>query len=165
MEIRNRKTGEVITVDELRRKHPNVSFPHPITTDILNEYGYDAVMNGPAAEVSGPYEVSVRNGVKKIKGQWFTNYVVGPIFKKYTDDEGKVVTVAKQKKEYRQGIDNRAAESVRKTRNQKLKETDWTQIPDCTVDKTVWKDYRQELRDISKQEGFPHDITWPEEPS
>ena len=67
MEIRNRKTGEVITVDELRRKHPNVSFPHPITTDILNEYGYDAVMNGPAAEVSGPYEVSVRNGVKKIK--------------------------------------------------------------------------------------------------
>ena len=107
------------------------------------------------------------NGVtlKKIKGQWFTNYVVGPIFKKYTDDKGKVVTVAKQKKEYRQGIDNRAAESVRKTRDQKLKETDWTQIPDCTVDKTVWKEYRQELRDISTQEGFPHDITWPEEPS
>lgn len=165
MEIRNRKTGEVITVDELRRKHRNVSFPHPITIDILDEYGYDAVMNGPAAEVSGPYEVSVRNGVKKIKGQWFTNYVVGPIFKKYTDDEGKVVTVAKQKKEYRQGIDNRVAESVRTSRNQKLKETDWTQIPDCTVDKTVWKEYRQELRDISTQEGFPHDITWPEEPS
>ena len=84
----------------------------------------------------------------------------GSIFKKYTDDEGKVVTVAKQKKEYRQGIDNRVAESVRKTRNQKLKETDWTQIPDCTVDKIVWKEYRQELRDISTQEGFPHDITW-----
>ena len=165
MEIRNRKTGEIITVDEFKRKHRNVSFQHPIKPDTLERFGYDPIMNGPAAKVSGPYEISVRDGVKKIKGQWFTNYVVGPIFKKYTDDKGKVVTVAKQKKEYRQGIDNRAAESVRTTRNQKLKETDWTQIPDCTVDKTVWKEYRQELRDISKQEGFPHDITWPEEPS
>ena len=65
MEIRNRKTGEVITVDELRRKHPNVSFQHPIKPDTLERFGYDPIMNGPSWKVSGPYEVSVRDGVKK----------------------------------------------------------------------------------------------------
>jgi hypothetical protein len=27
-----------------------------------------------------------------------------------------------------------------------------------------WRQYRQELRDITTQEGFPHNIDWPEEP-
>ena len=27
-----------------------------------------------------------------------------------------------------------------------------------------WKEYRQALRDISEQEGFPHDVEWPVDP-
>jgi len=56
------------------------------------------------------------------------------------------------------------ANVVRKIRNAKLVESDWTQIPDSTVDKATWATYRQALRDITAQSGFPWDITWPVEP-
>ena len=153
MEIRERETGDVITIDQLKKKHWNVSFPDRITSDILDNYGYDPILNGPQAKVSGPYEVSVRNGIEEINGQWFTKFIVGPIFK-----------TPEEKIEYKNRIDNSAAESIRSTRNNLLKQSDWTQIPDCTVDKTIWAEYRQQLRDISNQEGFPHNVVWPEEP-
>lgn len=56
------------------------------------------------------------------------------------------------------------AESVRQERNSKLKNSDWTQVADAPVDKAVWATYRQALRDISTQTGFPWEITWPDAP-
>lgn len=38
--------------------------------------------------------------------------------------------------------------SVRSWRNEQLKDTDWTQLPDSTVDKAAWAAYRQVLRDL-----------------
>ena len=153
MEIRDRETGDVITIDQLRKKYWNVSFPERITNDILNDYGYDPILNGPQVSVSGPYETSVRKGIEEINGQWFTKFVVGPIF-----------NTLEEEIEYKNKIDNTAAKSIRSTRNNLLKESDWTQIPDCTVDKTIWAKYRQELRDVTTQDGFPHEVVWPEEP-
>lgn len=46
-----------------------------------------------------------------------------------------------------------------------LQESDWTQLPDAPVNKEVWATYRQALRDITDQEGYPLSITWPEPPS
>jgi hypothetical protein len=60
--------------------------------------------------------------------------------------------------------DAEMAAKVRKDRNQKLKDSDWTQVADAPVDKAAWAAYRQELRDISSQTGFPWDITWPVQP-
>ena len=56
------------------------------------------------------------------------------------------------------------ANIVRSNRNQLLAATDWTQLSDSTVDKSVWATYRQELRDIPLQSGFPLDVTWPAKP-
>ena len=53
---------------------------------------------------------------------------------------------------------------VRMMRNQLLLACDWTQIPDCTVDKQAWATYHQALRDITKQEGFPDSVQWPTQP-
>jgi len=53
----------------------------------------------------------------------------------------------------------------RNKRNQLLAETDWTQVADATVDKAAWATYRQALRDVPAQSGFPNTITWPTEPS
>ena len=153
MEICDRETGDVITTDQLRKKYWNVSFPERITNDILNDYGYDPILNGPEASVSGPYETSVREGIEEIDGQWFTKFVVGPIFNN-----------PKEEIEYKDSIDNTKSEQVRSARNNLLKASDWTQIPDCTVDKTIWAKYRQELRDVTTQDGFPHEVVWPEEP-
>ena len=163
MEIRNRSTGVVITDSQLRADNPNTSFPKQITVDILDGFGYDPVLNGPAATVSGPYEVSTRDGVEEINNQWFTKFIVGPVF---TDnDEG---TAAEQQAAYRTSVDNRVAASVRSERDRKLAASDWTVLADSpltTAKKTTWKTYRTALRNISAAEGFPHTMEWPTEPS
>lgn len=57
------------------------------------------------------------------------------------------------------------AEQVRSRRDKLLDESDWTQMPDAPVDKEVWSAYRQALRDIPQQSGFPFDVEWPEVPA
>lgn len=56
------------------------------------------------------------------------------------------------------------ADHIRLLRTEMLKETDWTQVPDAPVDQNAWRTYRQELRDITLQEGFPSAIVWPTPP-
>ena len=52
---------------------------------------------------------------------------------------------------------------VRTDRNKRLSETDWWGTTDrtMTAEQTA---YRQALRDITDQAGFPTDITWPTKP-
>lgn len=56
------------------------------------------------------------------------------------------------------------AGAIRASRNEKLKACDWTQVADAPVDQAAWATYRQALRDISTQAGFPWDIEWPVAP-
>jgi hypothetical protein len=58
----------------------------------------------------------------------------------------------------------RLPDEIRQQRNQLLTASDWTQISDATVDKQAWATYRQALRDITAQAGFPADVTWPTKP-
>lgn len=60
--------------------------------------------------------------------------------------------------------DAATANGVRIERTRLLKESDWTQVSDAPVDKAAWAEYRQELRDITDQEGFPYSVTWPTAP-
>ena len=53
---------------------------------------------------------------------------------------------------------------VRAKRNQLLTASDWTQVEDAPVDKAAWSAYRQSLRDIPQQSGFPTTIVWPTQP-
>lgn len=56
------------------------------------------------------------------------------------------------------------AEDVRIERNRLLSDSDWTQMPDAPVDQAAWAIYRQALRDIPQQSGFPATVDWPKEP-
>jgi hypothetical protein len=60
--------------------------------------------------------------------------------------------------------DEEKAEQIRSERNSKLKDSDWTQLADSTADKAAWATYRQALRDITGQQGFPWTVNWPETP-
>lgn len=58
------------------------------------------------------------------------------------------------------------ARDARAERDRRLAACDWTQardIPAATAER--WQPYRQALRDISAQPGFPIHITWPQEPT
>lgn len=54
---------------------------------------------------------------------------------------------------------------ARVERNSLLLSTDWTQAKDVSDSvSSKWAPYRQALRDVPQQPGFPTDITWPVQP-
>lgn len=58
------------------------------------------------------------------------------------------------------------AANAREQRNRLLTESDWTQLPDVNLaTKAAWATYRQALRDITDQPGYPLDVTWPTPPN
>lgn len=50
---------------------------------------------------------------------------------------------------------------IRAQRNARLSASDWTQTADSPANRTAWATYRQALRDITTQVGFPFDTQWP----
>ena len=55
-------------------------------------------------------------------------------------------------------------QDVRTHRNYLLAECDWRAFSDVTLS-DEWKTYRQALRDVPQQEGFPRSVNWPIAPS
>ena len=135
------------------------------TTEVLTALGADVVFEGPQATGGTVYQFSQAAGVEQIDGKWYTKYILGPTF---TDtpatDTTPAQTAAEQEAAYKASKDAEQAKSVRTSRNDKLKECDWTQVADSTADKTAWATYRQALRDITAQAGFPWTVTWPDAP-
>ena len=56
------------------------------------------------------------------------------------------------------------AKEVRTQRDALLAETDWTQVADAPVDAQAYANYRQALRDVPQQSGFPTEVVWPIRP-
>jgi hypothetical protein len=58
-----------------------------------------------------------------------------------------------------------SAREVRSERDHLLADSDWAVLPDAPVaNGQAWKDYRQALRDVPQQVGFPTEIDWPVKP-
>jgi hypothetical protein len=52
-------------------------------------------------------------------------------------------------------------------RNGLLASSDWTQLPDSPLNaemRAQWATYRQALRDLPIQQGYPHEVVWPAAP-
>jgi hypothetical protein len=86
-------------------------------------------------------------------------------------EDGQVFTVRVEDKAEDELAAEAAAESaakaatVRAERNRRLSDSDWTQLADAPVNRDAWLAYRQALRDLTAQAGFPFEITWPELPT
>lgn len=66
---------------------------------------------------------------------------------------------------YEAGANTRKSAFARTQRNTKLVETDWTQAADVPqVIKDSYAPYRQALRDLPTQSGFPNQVVWPDAP-
>ena len=60
--------------------------------------------------------------------------------------------------------DDRLAADARQERNNLLAATDWTAMADAPTQATAMTTYRQALRDITSQSGWPTTINWPTAP-
>lgn len=161
MQVRVRTTGAVMYEAEFRAYQQANGGPTwgQTTDEILDSLGADVVFEGPQATGGTVYQYSMPDGVEQVDGKWYTKHILGPVF---TDTEDS--SAAEQEAAYKAAKDAEQAKSVRQQRGEKLKDSDWTQVIDAPVDQAAWATYRQALRDITAQEGFPWTITWPEQP-
>ena len=165
MQIRIQSTGAVMYESEFRAYTKANGGPSwdTTTTEVLEALGADVVFEGPQATGGTVYQYSQASGVEQIDGKWYTKYILGPVFIDQVVD-GVTTTAAEQEVAYKASKDAEQAKSVRTSRDAKLAECDWTQVADAPVDKVAWATYRQALRDVTTQSGFPWTITWPVEP-
>ena len=77
----------------------------------------------------------------------------------------QVALTATEEVAYRaaQPNEDMVAMQVRAQRDHLLASTDWTALSDNTMSSAMAA-YRQALRDVPAQEGFPHAVTWPSKP-
>jgi hypothetical protein len=146
---RVRSTGEVLSQGQVRSLYPNTSFPSQWTPALVEELGLDPVFETPAPTTT-IYQTAYKDGVEQVDGKWVWKWSVSEM-----DDEAKAAK------------DAEAAKGVRSTRDAKLAECDWLVIKSVETGIALaadWATYRQALRDVPAQAGFPHDITWPEKP-
>jgi len=134
-----------IVVGDYRELFPSTSFPPSgPSVEFLQEMGCKPV------NLFKPHDRNTEKLVPcdpYVEGDWVYTVQVAAL----TEEE---VTAAS----------NSAAAQIRSQRNTMLSDSDWTQVADAPVDQAAWAAYRQALRDITNQEGFPWTVEWPEQP-
>jgi len=135
------------SVGDLRRDHPNTSFPKNIPTATMTEYGMV-----PVTQIAAPEHDPLTHGV-----------AYGPLPVLQNGSWVLVPTVVELLPEVISARHAIEVDRARTQRNDLLAATDWTALSDTTMsfEMTI---YRQALRDITLQPGFPHDVSWPTKP-
>jgi hypothetical protein len=161
MQIRVKATGAVMYESEFRAYIKNTSGAswNETTDEILQSLGADVVFEGAQATGGTVYQYSQRDGVEEVGGKWYTKYILAPVF---TDNED--ATAAEQEAIYKAMKDAEFATNARSQRDKLLAESDWTQVIDAPVNQEAWATYRQSLRNVPQQDGFPTTIVWPVKP-
>tara|TARA_R110002153_G_scaffold223134_1_gene375575 strand:+ start:1076 stop:1507 length:432 start_codon:yes stop_codon:yes gene_type:complete len=128
------------SIGQLRRDNPNVSFPRSIPEATLASYGvYPTTVGSSPSYDPLLQDLVTATTATQVGGVW------------------TYVTTA----QYKTGV--ALEESVRLKRTGLLMATDHYGMSDMTMTDAI-ATYRQTLRDVPQQAGFPNDITWPTEP-
>jgi hypothetical protein len=141
------------TIGQFRRDNPNTSFPAQIP---LVKPSYDPLVQ--TLVVGTPTREVIRMKTEADctdpeTGEVDTDQVGQPLY----GNEWEVSYTA-------QNMEQATAESnVRVRRDSLLQETDWMALSDVTMSSEMTT-YRQALRDVPAQSGFPFSVTWPNKP-
>lgn len=130
------------TLTDLRLANQNVSFAANVDDDTLASFGMVRVITVDRPNVTESQAIEEGQPVFS-DGNWVQTWSVRDL----------------SEQEVQQRMD-----AVRNERNSLLAASDWTQLADATVDKAAWAAYRQALRDIPQQAGFPYNVTYPVTP-
>ena len=163
-EYRIKSSGEVKTQGEIRKLNANTSLPKVWTAATMEGLGIDPVLASPAPDASGEYKTVVRNGAEQdANGNWVYAWIERDMFADTTED-GVTTTKAQHEAAYTAKKTAEAEAAVRTERDSLLAKTDWTGLSDVTMSAEMTT-YRQALRDITSQDGFPQNVIWPSMPS
>jgi hypothetical protein len=134
------------SVRKLKEENPNTSFLKEMPPEALAEWGVYRVETATKPTPAPSQTAVPADSPALVDSVWTLGWTV----RDWTADEL-----------------TRLARNARYDRDEKLSESDWTQMPDSPLDSTIkasWATYRTALRDVTEQSGFPTDITWPTAP-
>jgi hypothetical protein len=157
-----KEDGELVfpySLYDLRKDFPNTSFNAITLVEIDQDFLEDNGIHPVTIEHPQWYDAMLyKLSEMKIKvvdngdeDNPITNYVA------YYD----IVELSDEEKNFRM---KDKENEVRMQRFTLLSGCDWTMVSDAPTDKEAWAAYRQELRDVTNQEGFPTNVVWPTPP-
>jgi len=126
------------TLGDLRRDNPQTSFPKQIPSAIFESYGVYSVTEPDRPSYDHLVQSLVR-GTPVYSDSWNVSYTAENL------------------------PQDQAEANVRNSRDRRLAATDWMALSDVTMPIEMGA-YRQSLRDVTVQAGFPYSITWPTKP-
>lgn len=138
---------ENYTIGQLRRDNPNTSFPKTISNEILA--GFDVY----------PYTTQTVPAFDE-KTQKLDD---GEFVQDGEDNWQKVWAILEKTQEEVDEWVSAKSLNIRAERNRLISETDYLALSDTTLTPEMAV-YRQSLRDITSQLGFPENIVWPVKP-
>ena len=147
------------SLKEIRLANRNTSFPDTVSDATMAEYGAMRVYFSTPPELTDTQLSEEATPVFDVDAQrWSQGWMV----REMTAEELLQRNTKRDEELLQRNITQTNA--VRVARNNMLKDSDWTQLVDSPADKTAWATYRQALRDVTAQAGFPWTITWPDAP-
>ena len=131
------------SIKKLKIDNPNTSFPKSLVEDTLASHNVYEVIDVSSPEISNSQIAYHTGDAVQVDGKWQREWAT----RDKTSDE-----ITEE--------NNRLASETREQRTKLLAETDFYALSDVTMSDAM-KAYRQALRDVPAQEGFPSDINWP----
>ena len=130
------------TLGQFRRDNPNTSFPKQIPDEMLASYD---VYPYTVQDVDYDHMTQTKSegDFSQVDGQWVLSMVAENL------------------------PEEQAERRIRSKRDEDLQQTDWIVIKSYERGENIpadWELYRQALRDVTDQSGFPYSVTWPTKP-
>lgn len=136
-------TPAIYTLGQLRRDNPQTSFPKLIPDELLASYDVYTYTRPKPDEYDSLAWRLIDDEFVNVNGAWMLPYKLEAL---PLED---------------------AQRNIRSRRDSLLQETDWVVIMHTEKGTNIpmeWEVYRQALRDITAQAGFPFSVTWPTKP-
>jgi hypothetical protein len=136
------------TLADLRLDNKGTSWPKQISDEVAASF--DVYRVTPTPQPESDYAVNLERTAVKVNGTWIEKWIETPA----TPEQIAERTTAK-------------SADVRSERNRLLADCDWTQLADSPLDadaKLAWQLYRETLRMVPEQPGFPWNVEWPPVP-
>lgn len=130
------------TLGQLSRDNPKTSFPRNIPDNVLEEFGVYKVLEVAAPEINYSTHTNTQD-IQLVDNVWTQVW--------------QTVELPLEQ----------ATTNIRSQRDYFLQESDWVVSKAYEIGEPVpanWSTYRQALRDITAQEGFPYNVSWPTKP-
>lgn len=140
--------GKPVATENFRALFPNVSFPALLTPEDVESYGFGIFSFTIAPEPAKYQKVIELSPARNSDGIWEQSWSLVEM----TDVEKAEADLEK-------------SAEIRVIRTGKLIASDYTQLVDAPVDRQAWHIYRQALRQVPEQDGFPWNVIWPDEPT